>query len=451
MSALISQYPSVLTQAIPTVGAKKTDVSPLIEAESLFIEADGHLNVEPKNIETHISSLSKAHQSQTDGLVSMMSVMKSQSQPSGGMGIMSTPSQQPSGMSILSSPSQTSGGMGIMSSTTLAEYDIAKKLADSVMDQSQLVSDISAWTQGGSAVINPMLDIMLDDLLATPSLTQTEYEDIMQLMILDMAHNEAAWGLDIGGMLGLTDAQLEKYTGNITENFGSGAHAKYQGIGSESPEDIINWFLDDLVHTLSSEVGGKIAVDSVTAQVIDFFSSSTANSNALRVAGTNYLDTSGDVNLSIPNVSFSEQGAAVEKISPVHKLYILAGAAAEGISEDEWSGLLTNDAAYIENLLSVADGELDAYIVAKFPHGGSSSPGWSFDTGGQLDFNQGANAGIKSSHLVLHFENFPSRELTEDEIAELNRVGDATKVIQQTLKYWLQIMKDQRLASSRNI
>lgn len=47
--------------------------------------------------------------------------------------------------------------------------------------------------------------------------------------------------------------------------------------------------------------------------------------------------------------------------------------------------------------------------------------------------------------------NFPSRVLGDEDIKNINRIGDNVKMIMQTLKYWFQIMRDERVAIARNI
>ncbi|EGQ7778679.1 TPA: hypothetical protein ACHCBX_002860 [Vibrio parahaemolyticus] len=44
-----------------------------------------------------------------------------------------------------------------------------------------------------------------------------------------------------------------------------------------------------------------------------------------------------------------------------------------------------------------------------------------------------------------------TQALGDDEITDINRIGDTVKMIQQTLKYWIQIMRDERMAIARNI
>lgn len=48
-------------------------------------------------------------------------------------------------------------------------------------------------------------------------------------------------------------------------------------------------------------------------------------------------------------------------------------------------------------------------------------------------------------------QNYPPRILGDEDIKEINRLGDSAKMIMQTLKYWFQIMRDERAAIARNI
>ncbi|HHC6620072.1 TPA: hypothetical protein ACN33S_003950 [Vibrio parahaemolyticus] len=68
--------------------------------------------------------------------------------------------------------------------------------------------------------------------------------------------------------------------------------------------------------------------------------------------------------------------------------------------------------------------------------------------GGQLDWT---GPGLNIQDLVNLYSNFPPRVLSDEDIKEINRIGDSVKMIQQTLKYWIQIMRDERMAVARNI
>lgn len=68
--------------------------------------------------------------------------------------------------------------------------------------------------------------------------------------------------------------------------------------------------------------------------------------------------------------------------------------------------------------------------------------------GGQLDWT---GQGLNILDLVKLYSNFPPRVLSDEDIKEINRIGDSVKMVQQTLKYWVQIMRDERMAVARNI
>ncbi|AGB12615.1 molecular chaperone [Vibrio parahaemolyticus] len=77
--------------------------------------------------------------------------------------------------------------------------------------------------------------------------------------------------------------------------------------------------------------------------------------------------------------------------------------------------------------------------------------GWSLDSGGQLEFNKGHAGGISIESLETFFDGFPARVLSDEELKLLNRIGDNVKMIMQTLKYWTQILRDERVAVAKNI
>ncbi|ENM3901262.1 hypothetical protein NTE25_003435, partial [Vibrio cholerae] len=59
--------------------------------------------------------------------------------------------------------------------------------------------------------------------------------------------------------------------------------------------------------------------------------------------------------------------------------------------------------------------------------------------------------GLSVKYFEGIYNHFPQRILTEDELKEVNRIGDQVKMLQETLKYWLSIMRDERLSTLRNI
>ncbi|EIW7864193.1 molecular chaperone [Vibrio parahaemolyticus] len=96
------------------------------------------------------------------------------------------------------------------------------------------------------------------------------------------------------------------------------------------------------------------------------------------------------------------------------------------------------------NLQGSSDREIADWLVDK-------NTGWSLDGSEQLDFNKGQTGGIPITDLESFFDDFPARVLSDEELKLLNRIGDNVKMIKQTLKYWTQILRDERVAVAKNI
>ncbi len=273
----------------------------------------------------------------------------------------------------------------------------------------------------------------------------TEYEDIMQLLVIDLLLHEEEWGLDL-------DSSYDVYFAQITEHFGSGLHAPYGQYGSHPPEEVIDWFLYDLIPELATQIPNPIPSYSLTAQIVTFYSE-PANQEGLEECADNYwTDPNGFV-----NGSDELPPDECERLSPILKIFILADAAEEGlITSEEWDQLIEGDASDYEELLGLEDGWLGEYLMTNVdgwaPSDGansSSESGEHCEDDRYPDFT--ASAGIYPQALLNVLNNFPGRELTEEEIEEVNRIGDQVKMLQQTLLYWLKICRDEQMAMAQNI
>ncbi|HHJ3201875.1 TPA: molecular chaperone [Vibrio parahaemolyticus] len=316
-----------------------------------------------------------------------------------------------------------------------SESAIADSLQDAINDYSHQLEEITAWTDGGSSVISPALNVMIDSLLNDTS-NDKRSEDIMQILVLDLMVNAPNWGIDLSTL----GNNKDKYFGYITENFGSGMHNNYMGHQTDTPTKVINWFLNTVVTTLLPLVGSGIPTDSAAAKALNYFSLESNKSN-LRdlVSGSNYNTQD----------SISHASSISTHLSPSLKLFVLAQAASDGLIEANlWNDIIVGDLSRIKELIlnksNATNRELAEWIV-------KNCDGWEFDRAGQLDFNRGQAGGIPVNMLMDFFNNYPSRLLTDEEIKNINRIGDTVKMIQQTLKYWVQIMRDERMAIARNI
>ncbi|EPV6954394.1 hypothetical protein ACV9UA_002072 [Vibrio vulnificus] len=138
--------------------------------------------------------------------------------------------------------------------------------------------------------------------------------------------------------------------------------------------------------------------------------------------------------------------AEAEYLSPANTLIVLGYAAGAGeATAEQWDEMLSCNLETMDNILDVED-EFDniyEYLVDKDPEH------WAFQPDGSFDFLD--SVGISQEYLNEVFGDFPPRELTEEEIEEVNRIGDQVKMLQQTLLYWIKICRDEQMAMARNI
>ncbi|MCD1246015.1 molecular chaperone [Vibrio cholerae] len=321
------------------------------------------------------------------------------------------------------------------------EQEISDSLLDAIDKSTSELESFKSWTDGGNAVIGPIVDILYDSLIQDDT-NGTKMEDLMQLLVFDFLLNKEEWGLD-----SIVNSDEQKYLGNITENFGSGLHAVYAGYENDTPSDIVNWFLNTFIVNLKNS--GKIPEDSITSKLIKLFDD-VNNRNKLEQLARNYtaeLERIDPTNITLSNSLTKSESTT--HLAPTLKFFLLAQAAKEeAVSANNWNAFIHGDIEDIKSFLGLngGDSSISDWLVDP-----DRNTGWTYDESGQLDFNKGHEGGIPISALLGFFNDFPSRVLSDEELKEVNRIGDNVKMIMQTLKYWYQILRDERLAVTRNI
>nr|QBH68065.1 molecular chaperone [Vibrio cholerae] len=323
------------------------------------------------------------------------------------------------------------------------EQQISNSLLDAIDNSAAELEAFKAWTDGGNSVISPIIELMYENLIQDNA-NNNMAEDLMQLLVFDFLLHQDEWDLsDI-----LTDDEMD-YLGYITENFGSGMHSVYKGYQENTPSNIIDWFLNTFCKQLESS--GKIPEDSVCFKVLQFFKE-VDNKNKLVELGNAYSSELQSVNTSDINFNLSNsisKGESSTHVSPTLKFFLLAQGAKEGsLSANDWVEFINSDIDGIKKLLGIEEGDKK---IADWLTDENKNTGWTYDSSGQLDFNRGQEGGIPIADLLNFFKGFPSRVLSDDELKEVNRIGDNVKMIMQTLKYWFQILRDERVAVARNI
>ncbi|EOW9455043.1 molecular chaperone [Vibrio cholerae] len=321
------------------------------------------------------------------------------------------------------------------------EQQISNSLLDAIDQSAAELEDFKAWTDGGNSVISPIIDLIYENLIKDDT-NNNKVEDLMQLLVFDFLLNQDEWGLS-----NILNDDEREYLGYITENFGSGMHSVYQGYIQNTPDKIVDWFLNTFCKRL--ENSGKIPDDSVCFKILSFFKEDV-NKNELVSLGNAYTNELQHVNISNINLSNSiSKDESSTHVSPTLKFFLLAQGAKEGIlSANDWAEFINSDIEGIKRLLGLKGGDK---TIADWLADTNKNTGWTYDNAGQLDFNRGQEGGIPIADLLNFFNGFPSRVLSDEELKEVNRIGDNVKMIMQTLKYWFQILRDERVAIARNI
>ncbi|NUW68083.1 hypothetical protein [Vibrio coralliilyticus] len=326
------------------------------------------------------------------------------------------------------------------------EDDILDALKEAVDEYAERLEDINAWTEGGTAVIRASLKIMLDSILESSEgeeLSYCDLQDIFQIIIIDMLSNPE----DYPGIEDLLlDPEFVEAIGDILEFTGSGGHKppeKY-GTGEDSVLQLMEAYaiLYDALMSIAPE--GTLAGDCF--EIIE----DNGGLDKLQegVSPENYwTDPEGWNNHDHHDNSKPPGGETADRLTPFRALSLLCILVEDpnvDITPEQWEIVLSGDIEAINDLIyELTDGQFDDY----FAYMAHTDPNWSYGSGGE-DFN---GQGISPEYFWDLFLDFPPRELTDEEIEEINRIGDAVKMLMETMKYWIQICADNQMAMARNI
>ncbi|WP_075339335.1 hypothetical protein [Yersinia enterocolitica] len=312
-----------------------------------------------------------------------------------------------------------------------SEQAIAKILEDSIGIYGKRLEQIYGWTNGGVDMFRSSLMVMLKG-IQDGGVKPTRLEDLFQLAILEAVCNAQEYGLEDWYKSSKEDIS------HILESTGSGSHGVHEGYTAE----VLAKATATLYDGMKSQ--GNIPKDSFLGEILltlDSAGGKKALSDQI-INGWND-DTGWWIQ---PGV-----GIRAEEISPMTRLFILSSLLnKQSMTQEQINLVLTANLA-----------ELDKFILIEFGiEGGKdfspalevlvSDPNnqWRMLPDGRLDW---LGIGIDMDDLTALYKFYPARELTKEELEEINRIGDQIKMIQQTLKYWVQICSDERLAIARNI
>ncbi|MGT0150779.1 hypothetical protein ACT691_20650 [Vibrio metschnikovii] len=302
------------------------------------------------------------------------------------------------------------------------EEAIALLLAKSIETYAKRLQEIQDST-GGKAAFSDALQIMFDSLIKKGTPSGHDLENIFQLAIMDFMSNEYE---------DLTP-DLKEVMSHFLESTGSGSHGVHEGWNGPHFANNVDKLFDFML-THAPE-------DSLCRKALN-----TINKDSLKSQLKNNFDNEGGfVGLNDYDKKPSHG------LSPMLRIAITAA-------------YLKNNPLELKDvnlLLTGSMADLNAYInsnteyssAMEFFANDDSGPGegWRIvDQDGRkvIDWE---GIGLSIEYFEGIYNHFPQRILTEDELKEVNRIGDQVKMLQETLKYWLSIMRDERLSTVRNI
>jgi hypothetical protein len=310
------------------------------------------------------------------------------------------------------------------------EMDIANSISSSIDDYSNELAKIYFLTLGGFEGSSQILSIIYDGLLAKGP-DGFVYEDLLQLAIIDFVANGHAAGP-------LEDTYLM-----FLEGTGSSSHSFD---GQKNGE-----FFADMMQRILADMNAKAPTDSLCKTILDYLAEAPTGSSESRSKQleahfrANYdnpkgfVDTASDFS---PMLRLSLMSAFIKQVPDCSVAQLLSGDHA-AITEV----IVANTPAKTpEEFLQGSFGLLDGWThwAAR-----DSSTGLLYQSfvWGVRDGREG----VDKNYFDTLFNDWPAIPLTDEDLKEVNRIGDNVKMLQQTLKYWLTILRDEQLAIARNI
>ncbi|WP_025506988.1 hypothetical protein [Vibrio parahaemolyticus] len=313
------------------------------------------------------------------------------------------------------------------------ESDISDSLLDAINQSAEDLAILQGWTEGGSGMFgaaNKVMFVALKEAAESGDPTKKGFalEDLFQLAVIDfMAHSSSS-----------TSDELKNKMSHYLESTGSGSHGVHE-----------NW-TNTLFANELQEVWNHININSPE--------------NSLSKNILNYLETQGGVDKLKQQYTSKfddNNGYAFEQsydknangLSPMLRLAVMAKFLTEkpNIIQADLEILMLGTFTEIENVIKKHLGNsktLENLLI----DGRTNTAGWNITSGSNgkkiVDWT---GVGLNLSYFQDLYNKFPARVLGDEDIKEINRIGDNVKMIQQTLKYWYQILRDERLSIARNI
>ncbi|MCX9488733.1 molecular chaperone [Vibrio cholerae] len=324
-----------------------------------------------------------------------------------------------------------------------AETDISNALLGSINDAALELDILNGWTEGGKSMFSSMISGMLDS-ISKDGIIGIELEDALQLILLEVMVNSEQYGLSDW----INKPDVTSCIQHLLESVGSASHGLHEPPwnNSENIAKGAEYLLTSLLANVKI-LDGTLLSKLLSTSKLD---SEEGRNKLFSQIKDKYHDGEGWL---IYNKAQQNNTSKATQLSPLLTLMIASDLLKEkpDISRSDMESILSRDISRIESLMQsiIKKNTISEWI--------NTNPKWQIQVegagddgghGGQLDW---IGNGLNINDLVNIYNNFPSRILSDEDIKDINRIGDNVKMIMQTLKYWFQILRDERVAIARNI
>ncbi|HHG3232281.1 TPA: hypothetical protein ACPVXW_003897 [Vibrio parahaemolyticus] len=309
--------------------------------------------------------------------------------------------------------------LNLMSSRN-AEADIANSLNGAIDQYAKELELIQGWTNGGKDMFNAANRVMFNTIVSSGNVSGFKLEDIFQIAIIDFMANNSN-----------IDSTVSDAMRHFLESTGTGSHGVHE-----------NWngsVFSQNVGTVWDYMKSNASTTSLSHEILNYLDT---------VGGKSVLQTQYSTQFNNPdgyafNTGFNKDNG----LSPMLRLTLMSNYLKENpdIKQADMEIFLKGSFGEIESFVRDTTKESLQVLLAK-------DSAWQV-----LPIQPGHNVidytgvGLDSTFFVNLYQKFPPRVLSDEDTKNINRIGDTVKMIQQTLKYWIQIMRDERMAVARNI
>ncbi|EIW7863767.1 hypothetical protein MH171_003752 [Vibrio parahaemolyticus] len=363
------------------------------------------------------------------------------------------------------------------------ESDISDAMLDAIDKSAAELEIIGMWAEGGQAGFQAALELIGQPLLNLENPQNSQLEDILQLAMLDLLIHAKEYGVD-------KDTDFMQKLSFCLEYIGTGQHNSWVEAlppNTNMSDTPSNGIANDHLLKMAQDVwtkmaelvsNGKAGKNSLIYRAMSKLADSNQITTSFPSKLTSLLTTGGSTTSQLTNTGYFDPTkggwitATNNNMSPLMRLVFLSNMLKDEpeMSKGTLETILTGTLEEVNKLTPSQGNGSTRYehvydYINKF--GDPETPtkgemGWQNSSYGEengtpgkrptgvtitMDFDGSLNA----NWLNDLYQNYPQRVLGDEDIKEINRIGDNVKMIQQTLKYWYQILRDERLSIARNI